>query len=859
MTEPTYIAEPTVPQKYIQKNQNTCSGSRRLFAGLIDVSIVSFMTSLIVFFFYRVIRNRAETAINDTSLIEFVLTLCIYYLLFFLNYFLYQCATFILFRSTLGLKMFGIRIVRDGEEPKFGEFVFRLILIILFFSSTSVVGFFFLPLIYYYLKIDDPYSGPFWDFELRPSDKEHEEPILKMKYVIALCTNVLAAYFVGYNLAILIYNAWDPLIEVSANIISAFDISYGATNSDLLSQYYRDGEYDTIIENIEAQENIYGLKPDVLNIYGLALVETGQPEKAAEIYEYLNRKRMVGLSGVEDYIIYNLGICYYDMYKYTEAEVSFREYLELEPEDVETLVHLAWCIVLETEDSDNDNEGATEMGNDKDNEVATEVGNDNVDVLNQKELKFKEGLKYIEQALKISEESSYTIYNYLDFLSYCGHSTEAKDWIERQDYPNDYESQMALADLYTYAYYYLEAAEIYEKIVYNGLSEQLTHEQWEDALNFLMSSYYDSDYFDEVITLCQEFESEVTDFNLYRWWGNSLFEIGETNSAKEKLNQAVAFDNSVVTYEDRIMVEEYQGDLDAALRDVEKAREIGMSEEDYAYHHTFIRNQLDLTPGEQIFKFVHENYMYRDLLTNPDYMALENELSKKVALERTDYERVNELFGQEDMFSFILYDEWYNDDDSSEAMGSVTVNKDKNTILYMKIDFFSMLTDVEVLRALKSVESTTDKTLVIDLRGNYGGDTNSAYNILDYLTGVTYLGSWEAYNEEDYSYYSEGNVFEFKKIFVLVDDESASSAEIVTLGLKEYVDNTTIIGETTFGKGVGQNVFVNLKERFALYVVNAYWTIGTKNIHGVGIEPDIVLEDATLQEYMAIVRKAADQ
>ena len=45
----------------------------------------------------------------------------------------------------------------------------------------------------------------------------------------------------------------------------------------------------------------------------------------------------------------------------------------------------------------------------------------------------------------------------------------------------------------------------------------------------------------------------------------------------------------------------------------------------------------------------------------------------------------------------------------------------------------------------------------------------------------------------------------------------------------------------------------NLKYKYALFVVNAYWNINGINIHEIGIEPDIELQDGTLDDYLNII------
>jgi len=432
---------------------------------------------------------------------------------------------------------------------------------------------------------------------------------------------------------------------------------------------------------------------------------------------------------------------------------------------------------------------------------------------------------------------------------------EAKKWLDRLSFDLDYDAQMELANLYQYNYYYLDAAKIYDTLVQKKEKLALSQEQWESALFNLLDMYYLSDYYDEVIALCESLDVTIETFNIHQVWGNSLFQIGDTTQAAIQLNKALAFEPSISLYEDRIYLHTYLGDLDEALKDLEKAYELGMSEEDYDYHKEYLNNQLTLTPGQQIFKFLKQNYMYTETLEQPNIKAIERNLSSKQKLETKDFEAINSQVFGDDYFSFILYDEWFSEVMLEEGSTTVTHNAYDDSTFYTKIDFFSGTTDTEFLRALKEIPYTLTKKLVIDLRGNTGGDTESAFNILDYLINSSYLGTWDALDDMDYDYYSDGNQIEFNHIYVLVDDQSASSSEVIALGLSEYLTNTTIIGETTFGKGVGQLGLLNLKEEFSLYAVNAYWSIHEKNIHGVGIEPDIELIDGTLEDYMAMVSR----
>ena len=76
---------------------------------------------------------------------------------------------------------------------------------------------------------------------------------------------------------------------------------------------------------------------------------------------------------------------------------------------------------------------------------------------------------------------------------------------------------------------------------------------------------------------------------------------------------------------------------------------------------------------------------------------------------------------------------------------------------------------------------------------------------------------------------------------VLVNGHSASASEIFTGALKDY-DKAEIIGTTTYGKGIVQSI-IPLQDGSAVKLtVSEYFTPDGVAIHGIGIEPDIIVE-----------------
>lgn len=78
-------------------------------------------------------------------------------------------------------------------------------------------------------------------------------------------------------------------------------------------------------------------------------------------------------------------------------------------------------------------------------------------------------------------------------------------------------------------------------------------------------------------------------------------------------------------------------------------------------------------------------------------------------------------------------------------------------------------------------------------------------------------------------------------LVVLVDMNSASAAEIMAGAIKDY-ELGTLVGTTTFGKGIVQQI-IPFRDGSAVKVtISAYYTPKGNNIHGLGIEPDVICE-----------------
>lgn len=171
-----------------------------------------------------------------------------------------------------------------------------------------------------------------------------------------------------------------------------------------------------------------------------------------------------------------------------------------------------------------------------------------------------------------------------------------------------------------------------------------------------------------------------------------------------------------------------------------------------------------------------------------------------------------------------------------------TVKSDviENNIGYIKITSFDEITYEDFKAQLNQLVTSKVEGLIIDLRNNPGGLLNICADIADELLGKgTIVYTETKAGEREYLESDRGMVD--LPMVVLVNEGSASASEIMAGAIKDH-NRGEIIGTTTFGKGVVQRI-KPLKDGSGLKLtVSEYFTPNGINIHGIGIEPDIVVE-----------------
>ena len=186
-------------------------------------------------------------------------------------------------------------------------------------------------------------------------------------------------------------------------------------------------------------------------------------------------------------------------------------------------------------------------------------------------------------------------------------------------------------------------------------------------------------------------------------------------------------------------------------------------------------------------------------------------------------------------------------------------------IAHITIVEFDDVTTSQFMEAMDQMENDGAKGLILDVRGNPGGSLTTVVEICQLLLPEGMIVYTEDKYGERNEYFSDGTN-EFKlPLVLLIDGSSASASEILAGAIKDY-ELGTLVGTTTYGKGIVQKIFSYEDGSAAKITVSKYYTPNGYNIHGVGIAPDVEVPfdadlyleeeiDNQLQEAIEIITK----
>ncbi len=244
--------------------------------------------------------------------------------------------------------------------------------------------------------------------------------------------------------------------------------------------------------------------------------------------------------------------------------------------------------------------------------------------------------------------------------------------------------------------------------------------------------------------------------------------------------------------------------------------------------------------GRKIVSFIENSpalksgMMVGDYLTKINGINVENLNSEQIGLliknDKSEYVDI-EVLRNNNLLSFRI---------KKEKLINKVINYhllDNTSIGYLYIKNFAENLDEQVNNALKELESNGMTSLIIDLRGNGGGYLQAAEKTSSlFLEEGKIIYSLKS-NSQEVTYKDKTKEKKSYPIMILIDNNTASAAEILAAALKESY-NATIVGTKSYGKGKVQEV-IKLENGDSVKTTSAKWyTPNGICIDGLGITPD---------------------
>lgn len=183
------------------------------------------------------------------------------------------------------------------------------------------------------------------------------------------------------------------------------------------------------------------------------------------------------------------------------------------------------------------------------------------------------------------------------------------------------------------------------------------------------------------------------------------------------------------------------------------------------------------------------------------------------------------------------------------------------SIAYVSLYQFTSDLPDEVYDLLVKLGKKNYKGIILDLRDNPGGDLQSVTKIAQYFVPKGPIVTIDYKNQADTTFSSDGSAYLKVPIVVLVNGDSASASEILAGAIKDS-GSGTLVGTTTFGKGVVQQLYPFNNGAALKLTVAVYLTPKKHNINHKGVKPDIVIDqpleatkDLQLEKAIAVMKE----
>ena len=188
-------------------------------------------------------------------------------------------------------------------------------------------------------------------------------------------------------------------------------------------------------------------------------------------------------------------------------------------------------------------------------------------------------------------------------------------------------------------------------------------------------------------------------------------------------------------------------------------------------------------------------------------------------------------------------DDYLEVDVTRRKVESPTVSHEmlENNIGYIQITEFDQVTVDQFAEALAVCKGSGMEGLIIDLRSNPGGSLTAVCDIArKILPEGLIVYTEDKYGEREELLCDGKNEIQVPMV-VLINDYSASASEILAGAIQDY-EKGVLMGTKTYGKGIVQRIIALSDGSAVKLTISNYFTPKGRNIHKVGVEPDVVVE-----------------
>jgi carboxyl-terminal processing protease len=159
---------------------------------------------------------------------------------------------------------------------------------------------------------------------------------------------------------------------------------------------------------------------------------------------------------------------------------------------------------------------------------------------------------------------------------------------------------------------------------------------------------------------------------------------------------------------------------------------------------------------------------------------------------------------------------------------------------YIRISTFNANTAPELKQVLNNFTELSLEGIVVDLRNNPGGLLESSIEVASQFVKEGDIVKIKGRNHLTKSYYTYGNNYPDWPMVILINKGSASASEIVAGAIQDSKRGIAI-GETSFGKGLVQQIYPLSDNSAVTISTSEYYTPNGRVINDIGIEPDIII------------------